>query len=109
MLATQQGQIPLVAMPQSHDNPMIASLFYLQAQGLARECTGSRHIGQCHLLSVVLSSEPLLVELFWGAIAEGLMRADVFVDAVPGQEGGLQPAQDRTPCTPSPSGSPCPH
>src|SRR3970040_1318537 len=55
-------------------------------------CIGSGHIGQ-YLLSGRVSSAPILVELLWGPVAQGLVRSHSLVDVVPGQEGCLQPAQ----------------
>src|SRR3972149_11431004 len=55
-------------------------------------CTGSRHIGH-RLLSLVVGGGPLLVELVRGEVAEGLVGTAGFVEAGPGGEGGLQPAE----------------
>jgi len=55
-------------------------------------CTGSGHIGQ-RLLSHGMGIEPVLVELVWGLVAQGLVRPDSLVEVIPAEEGCLQPAQ----------------
>ena len=55
-------------------------------------CMGSGHIGQ-DLLSDSMSSQPVLVELLWRLIAQCLMVPGLFVDPVPGKQGGLKSAQ----------------
>ena len=53
---------------------------------------GVGHIEQ-PLLSCQVGGEPVLIELVWGLVPQGLMGAHSLVAPIPGQEGLLQPAQ----------------
>lgn len=58
---------------------------------MSSHCTGSVHIGQ-YLLSSIMLIEPVLIELLRGFVTQGLVRPHLLVDLVPGEESSLEPA-----------------